>query len=441
MGSASPSPEDPFGAALDVALGSEVATAVLAAVAETPGAAFVGGWVRDVLRGVPSTDVDLVAPDPDTLAARLGRPAFGRTVVLDAKRRTLRVVIRGGGYLDVAAQRGGSLEADLRARDFTLNAVAWSPSDGVVDPTGGVEDARRGLLRLAGPDALHDDPLRALRALRLAAVRGLTFDRELPAQLRRCRLDGVAPERIQRELASMLQSEKAGDTVLAADWEGALESLPGRIDPQRLATLEARPWPSQGGIARCHAAALAESALSLVLGRALCAAREPLPVPQARDWLRRGRWRERDAQPALTCLAAASTPLPAVGPPSLSQRASLLVSWRNTIPWGLLGLTFVLDPHPGAALVDLFLQDLDPQLPLALRGGRPVLPAPCAPLDPVVRALGPGPWLAAARIALLEAQIRGDVRNRSAGRTWLLRWIAEHASGGAPPDPDPGAHR
>src|SRR5213078_2827400 len=109
------------------------------------------------------------------VATRLG----GAFVPLDPERGTGRVVV-AGVRLDVTDFRGPSLAADLAARDFTVNALAVPLRElathgaaPIVDPTGGLADLRARRLRAPASRVLADDPLRALRGVRLEAVLGL----------------------------------------------------------------------------------------------------------------------------------------------------------------------------------------------------------------------------------------------------------------------------
>src|SRR5690606_2953207 len=102
----------------------------------------VGGVVRDALLGRPLHDLDFaVAGDGLELARRLSNELRGAFVPLDDERRVGRVVITHAGqqlFVDLAALRGeGELEADLRLRDFTVNAMAVETTSGqLIDPTG-----------------------------------------------------------------------------------------------------------------------------------------------------------------------------------------------------------------------------------------------------------------------------------------------------------------
>jgi poly(A) polymerase len=140
---------------------------------------IAGGAVRDAALGRDIVDLDLaVAGDPGAvakaIARELGEPAFE----LSAEFGTWRVVAAGRGrQIDVSALRGGSIEADLAARDFTVGAVAVPLGGGeAIDPFDGLADLERGVLRAVGPASFTDDPLRLLRAARLAAELNLRID-------------------------------------------------------------------------------------------------------------------------------------------------------------------------------------------------------------------------------------------------------------------------
>src|SRR2546427_4420141 len=160
------------------------------------------------------------------VAARLG----GAFVPLDPERGAARVLVQGT-CLDLTDWRAPTLEADLAARDFTVNAMAVELRrllrDGrapVVDPTGGLADLRARRLRVHDPRALLDDPLRALRGVRLEAALGFRLTpssaraiREVAAQVTR-----VSAERIRDELLAMLEQPRAARVLRRLDALGLL---------------------------------------------------------------------------------------------------------------------------------------------------------------------------------------------------------------------------
>lgn len=140
---------------------------------------IVGGAVRDAARGREIADLDLaVGGDPKAaaraIATELGEHAFE----LSAEFGTWRVVSPARAWqVDATALRGGGIDADLAARDFTIGAVAVPLSGGdPIDPFAGIADLERGLLRAVGERSFLEDPLRLLRAARLASELGLEID-------------------------------------------------------------------------------------------------------------------------------------------------------------------------------------------------------------------------------------------------------------------------
>ena len=210
---------------------------------------LVGGAVRDAVLGRSGADLDLAVPRgalalAERVAARLGATA----VVLDAERGAARVA-GPGLQLDLNDFRAPSLEGDLVARDFTVNALAvplellvTAGQAPIVDPTGGLEDLRRRRLRPAGPGVLTDDPLRPLRAVRLEATLGL---RLTPAAVRLVRaaapaLGRVSVERVRDEVVTLLRLPTTGRALRRAEALGLLAVILPEIAPMRAA---AQPLP------------------------------------------------------------------------------------------------------------------------------------------------------------------------------------------------------
>ena len=101
-----------------------------------------------------------------------------------------------------------TLEADLASRDFTMNALAYSDEDGLIDYSDGLLDIRNKIIRLNGEDdkIFKEDPLRILRAIRLSAEYGMRIAPETQEYMNDNRelLKGVAPERVRDELSKLL---------------------------------------------------------------------------------------------------------------------------------------------------------------------------------------------------------------------------------------------
>ena len=222
------------------------------------GTALVGGAVRDALldRLSPEPDLDfVVSGDAVALCRQLSRRHGGSAVVLDAERSIARLVIHHWS-IDLARQEGGSLVADLRRRDYTINAMALplDPGDGLVDPLGGAAHLSDARLVAVSETNLLDDPLRLLRGLRLACE--LNF--QLEPQTRQWigqhhgALAGVAGERVLAELEK-LAAAGTGEQGLAdclrlgllQPWQPG-QSATGTPTPEAWRALLSRLTPSQG---------------------------------------------------------------------------------------------------------------------------------------------------------------------------------------------------
>lgn len=170
---------------------------------------LVGGCVRDLLSGQEPKDWDMAtSATPEQILALF---PYGR--VMGASRGGNTVLIpRGGEPYEVTPYRGANLGEDLARRDFTVNAMALGIDATLHDPLGGQADLALGVIRacLDPGERLREDPLRMLRAVRLAAQFGFAVDPALAEAIRReaPSLGGIAPERIGQELAKLLVSDR-----------------------------------------------------------------------------------------------------------------------------------------------------------------------------------------------------------------------------------------
>jgi poly(A) polymerase len=188
---------------------------------------LVGGAVRDRVLGRESADLDLVVEGDPGEAARAVADTAGRAAcfALSESFGAWRVVARDHSWqLDIEPLRGGSLSEDLALRDFTVNAIAEPIEGGApIDPLGGLEDLRAGRLRLAGPQAFADDPLRVLRLVRVAVELGLEPEEQTLRGARAAAggLSTVSPERVFMELRRILAAPQALAGLQAMDEMGA----------------------------------------------------------------------------------------------------------------------------------------------------------------------------------------------------------------------------
>ncbi len=188
---------------------------------------IVGGFVRDVLLGRETADID-IAVDADALEVALKIAAIvgGKYVPLDDVNRVGRVVIvneEAGATdnrleLDFSTLKG-NIEQDLAQRDFTIDAIAINLKEldkgELIDPFNGWNDLRQRVLRVVSETALKSDAARLLRAVRLAAELDFGIDNETEPLIKRDShlVSGVAGERIREELLRLIAIPRAGQLL------------------------------------------------------------------------------------------------------------------------------------------------------------------------------------------------------------------------------------
>jgi poly(A) polymerase len=173
---------------------------------------IVGGAVRDAVLGREVIDLDLAVGSDERGAARAIADAVGGVAFeLSAEFGTWRALAADRAWhVDVTGLRGADLAADLALRDFTLNAVAVALADPAgsdpVDPHGGLADIERRLLRAVSERSFGDDPLRILRAARLAVDLGFELEAQTVELARGCseRAGEPAGERQLAELRLLI---------------------------------------------------------------------------------------------------------------------------------------------------------------------------------------------------------------------------------------------
>ena len=201
-----------------------------------PEAYLVGGALRDAVLKKPFLDIDLaVPPSPDFPARtqRLARALDASCFPLDEENQVYRLAARKAPFfqLDIAPFQGGTLDADLRRRDFTVNALALKLERGtalaqnaktgaftlrpernkIIDLCGGLKDASAGKISPASEAVFREDPLRLLRAFRIAAG---VIANPRPAALKAIKaqaglISKSAPERVREEILRLLESPES----------------------------------------------------------------------------------------------------------------------------------------------------------------------------------------------------------------------------------------
>lgn len=223
---------------------------------------LVGGAVRDLFLGRPLGDLDLACVGAQSLARKLAAALKGTPVVLDETNQVHRVALPPGGgtlrQIDVAELQGAGIEQDLARRDFTLNAMALPlredlaaavPAKAVLDPRGGLADVAAGRLRCEDARLMKEDPLRLLRAFRIAAQLGFEIEKgtlEMIAGLRH-RVRTPAGERTRVELLLLLAVPGASRWLKLMDETRLLTALFEEMEPARLCAAE---YYGEGGVLR-----------------------------------------------------------------------------------------------------------------------------------------------------------------------------------------------
>jgi len=174
---------------------------------------LVGGAVRDLILGREPRDADIAIGGASEEAARFAGECGGRVIALgSAPFDVVRVAARSGVY-DFAEIVGASIEDDLSRRDFTVGAIALplDPSRAIVDPFDGAGDVERRLLRMVKESNFADDPLRVLRGARLVAELALSIEEATLDAMRRHagEVGTSASERLGVEWLALLEAADA----------------------------------------------------------------------------------------------------------------------------------------------------------------------------------------------------------------------------------------
>jgi len=194
---------------------------------------LVGGAVRDMLLNRVSSDLDFALPSNGISSARIvANKLKADFMVLDDERDTGRVIFTNEDgsrtFLDFATYRGSNLEKDLRARDFTINAIAYElHNETIIDPLDGTSDLRAKSIRACSPTSISDDPVRILRAIRQAAKFECKIDLETRKALKQAAnlLPNISPERKRDELFKILEGPKPDAAIRALEMLGVFPHL------------------------------------------------------------------------------------------------------------------------------------------------------------------------------------------------------------------------
>jgi poly(A) polymerase len=198
---------------------------------------LVGGFVRDMLLGRATADIDIaIAADALAVASQVASVLGGKYVLLDDVNSAGRVVLPDTKWQIDFTTLQGNIEQDLARRDFTIDAMAVEldksmgtvlDAGSLIDPFNGREDLRRRQVKAVSDTIFEADAARLMRAVRIAAELGFRIDESTKSLiLHDSRLiTGVAGERLREELLRLLAIPGAGQRLFYLDELGLLNAL------------------------------------------------------------------------------------------------------------------------------------------------------------------------------------------------------------------------
>ncbi len=232
----------------------------------------VGGFVRDALRGFDCKDYDIMVVGDGIAFAKLVQEEFGKgKLVIHEKFRTARLFFHDETVEFVGTRKEvyrpesrkpevtiGSMEDDLRRRDFTVNAVAVALNTArfgeVVDIFDGIRDIDRKVLRtpVDPKQTFSEDPLRIMRAFRFQAQLGFEIDPEALAAIQRMaeRLAVVSQERITDEFLKLLSTSRPSTGLIPMYETGVLKYVFPELD--RLGGVDQKSVDYPDGVRNYH---------------------------------------------------------------------------------------------------------------------------------------------------------------------------------------------
>ena len=187
---------------------------------------LVGGYIRDLLIGVYSRDRDYIVNENFYSSVSDIKKKVGGKAIQFKKGNMIRVAVKKETTLDFSEMQG-SLYQDLSGRDFTINALAWSPEEGIIDYFHGLQDLDKRIVRAISKENILSDPLRMLRAYRFAA----DLNGKMEVKTRKIvkifnhRIKDISSERITLEMFHLLNSEHAAKYLHMAIEDGLLTHI------------------------------------------------------------------------------------------------------------------------------------------------------------------------------------------------------------------------
>lgn len=211
-------------------LNNPIIKQILPCIAETE-TYLVGGFLRDLILGKISSDIDLVVPSGNAkgLAHKICDELEAYFVPLDEERHIYRAVLPDKvTYIDIADIEGEKIEQDLKRRDFTINAIGYDLNNNeFIDVTGGIKDIELKIIQEISEKNIIDDPLRILRAFRFQSELGFVFSEKLEDIIKNhySEIEKSAKERVQAELVKLFAGKNTKSALHSMDKFGVLELI------------------------------------------------------------------------------------------------------------------------------------------------------------------------------------------------------------------------
>ncbi|EEE40161.1 CCA tRNA nucleotidyltransferase [Prochlorococcus marinus] len=183
------------------------------------GSYLVGGFIRDIILGrvTEEVDIDIVVPlNAIEIAKKISDTIGSKFIILDKKREVVRIILNQIS-IDIANQVSSTIEGDLRARDFSINSIAFLfDKRCLFDPLNGLKDLELSLLRTHSEINLLNDPLRILRCFRFVSELNFKIDLKLVDFIKKTKgkLYLIAKERINYEIHKIVNGRNAQEAVI-----------------------------------------------------------------------------------------------------------------------------------------------------------------------------------------------------------------------------------
>jgi putative nucleotidyltransferase with HDIG domain len=219
---------------------SDIITKLREVIDPAAGALLVGGVVRDQLTNTTCHDIDIVMPGESRQVSRRAADLLGgKFFPLDETRGMYRILLTGSDgqidMVDISRLQAGTLEEDLRLRDFTINAMAvrLHEPDKYIDPLNGRDDLKNRILRPCSEFSFENDPVRVIRAARMSLDYNLRLAPGLLSIIRAAgpMLTKTSAERMRDEVFKIMDGDHPVSAIRLLDSFGVLSKIfPGLIE-------------------------------------------------------------------------------------------------------------------------------------------------------------------------------------------------------------------